>query len=238
MHQEAFLELARSHADFDWLDDAVRYVADTMEHDGSHDFGHLLRVLRNAAAICDGERAADRSPDWSVVVAAALMHDIVNLPKDHPERAQASSMSADKAVAFFADHDVFDDEQLDMLADAIRTHSFSAGLEPGYLESEIVRDADRLEALGAVGLARCFQVSGMLDRAIIDMEDPWADERELDDYEFAVDHFFTKLLGLEASFSTRTGRKMASQRTEFIRTFADQLDSELDPTSEPGVAEE
>lgn len=231
MHQDAFLTLAREHADFDWLDDAVAHVAETMEHDGSHDFGHLLRVLRNAAAICDGERAEGHRLDWSIVAAAALMHDIVNLPKDHPERSQASSMSADEAVDFFSGRDIFDDEQLDTLADAIRTHSFSAGLEPGSLESEIVRDADRLEALGAFGLARCFQVSGMLERGIVDMEDPWADNRELDDYEFAVDHFFTKLLGLGESFSTATGRAMASERTEFIRTFADQLDRELDPTS-------
>lgn len=230
---DSFLSLAREHADFAWLDDAVAHVAETMAHDGSHDFGHLLRVLRNADVICRGERRDGRAPDWSVVAAAALMHDIVNLPKDHPERARASSMSADEAVRFFEGCDAFSPEQLDILADAIRTHSFSAGLEPNFLESEILRDADRLEALGAFGLARCFQVSGMLERSIVDMEDPWAEERELDDYEFAVDHFFTKLLGLEASFSTETGAEMASERTDFIRTFADQLEREIDPSAIP-----
>ena len=226
----AFTTLARQHADFDWLDGAVAFVDETMDHDGSHDFGHLLRVLRNADAICQGERDEGRNPDWPVVAAAALMHDIVNLPKDDPRRSQASSMSADRALSYFQGRQIFAAEQLDMLADAIRTHSFSAGLEPGFLESEIVRDADRLEALGAFGLARCFQVSGMLDRAIVDMEDPWAQDRELDDYEYAVDHFFTKLLGLESSFATATGREMASRRTDFIRSFADQLERELDPT--------
>lgn len=238
MRQDAFLRLARQHADFPWLDDAVNHVAATMDHDGSHDFGHLLRVLRNAAAICEGERRAGRAPDWSVIAAAALMHDIINLPKDHPERSRASTLSATEAADFFGGRADFTDDQVAVLTDAIRTHSFSAGLEPGFLESEIIRDADRLEALGAFGLARCFQVSGMLDRAIVDMEDPWADARELDDYAFAVDHFFTKLLGLEASFSTATGKKMASRRTEFIRTFADQLDHELDPTSAPGESVE
>lgn len=231
MTPSEFTSLARDHADFDWLADAVDHVDKTMDHDGSHDFGHLLRVLRNAEAICGGEREAGRDPDWPVVAAAALMHDIINLPKDDPRRAEASSLSADEAVNYFRGRSVFDGEQLDVLADAIRTHSFSAGLEPNHLESEIIRDADRLEALGAFGLARCFQVSGMLDRAIVDMADPWAESRELDDYEYAVDHFFTKLLGLEASFATATGKAMAKQRTQFIRTFADQLGREIDPTT-------
>lgn len=221
-----FVALARPHADFEWLAAAAAHVADFMDFDGAHDAGHLLRVLRNAATICSAEPAADRE----VVAAAALMHDLVNLPKDHPDRAQASTLSAEHAVGFFAEQPAFTRERLTVLSDAIRTHSFSANLAPRFLESRILRDADRLEALGAFGLARCFQVSGALGRAIIDMADPWADGRELDDVEFAVDHFFTKLLDLHETFSTTPGRRMARARTDYLRGFLDQLARELDPS--------
>lgn len=230
MKPRDFNARARDVAPFGWFDDAVDFVAAKMDRDGSHDFGHLLRVLRNARAITDGALDRGEQPDWEVVAAAALMHDLVNLPKDHPDRSHASTLSAREATSFFEPRGVFSKRRLEIVADAIRTHSFSAGLEPAYLESRIVCDADRLEALGAFGLARCFQVSGMLDRALVDMADPWAEDRELDDYEFAVDHFFTKLLTLEDTFFTEEGRQMASQRTTFIRDFIEQLDHEIDAT--------
>jgi uncharacterized protein len=199
-----------------------------MERDGSHDFGHLLRVLRNAEKISAGEERSGCAVDREVVGAAALMHDLVNLPKDHPERHLASGRSAERAVSFFESTGAFDAARLERIADAIRSHSYSAGLEPGCPEAQIVTDADRLEALGAFGLARCFQVSGLLDRQLVDMVDPWAERRPLDDMTYAVDHFFEKLLTLEERFYTDTGRRMAADRTQFIRDFIDQLRRELD----------
>ena len=226
MDTAEFEKTAADVVDFEWWSKAVDYTGDQMSRDASHDWGHLLRVIRNAAAI----RRAESKADWEVVAAACLMHDIVNVPKDHPQRDRASTKSAGVAVEFFQGIESFDAPKLDKLADAIRTHSYSAGLRPGFLESEILCDADRLDALGAFGIARCFQVSGQLDRAIVDMADPFAGDRELDDLNYAVDHFFEKLLHLEDRFYTEEGRRMAAQRTEFVRTFLEQLEVELDPT--------
>lgn len=217
-----FLEQSQTLCgDFPWWEGAVADVDGLMEQDGGHDWGHLWRVLKAAHDILDHEGAGDRE----VVSAAVLFHDVVNLPKSSPDRHLASTRSAEVAVDHFAA--VFDAERLELLHEAIRCHSYSAGLAPSSLEAKVVSDADKFEALGALGIARTFYVCGLMEGTIVDPFDPFGKRRELDDLEYAVDHFFTKLLELEDRFYTDHGRAVANTRTAVLREFLEQIEREL-----------
>ena len=190
--------------------------------DTAHDLAHAERVWHLSAAIA-GEEGVPAGP---VLMAAAYLHDLVSLPKDHPDRALASRHSAQAAGPVLRALG-FSDTDCDACAHAIEAHSFSAGIEPVSIEAKILRDADRLEALGAIGLARCFAVSGALGRALFDGADPFAKGRTLDDRSFAVDHFAVKLLTLPDTMLTAAGRRLAHARAGVLRSYLDQLAEEL-----------
>ena len=190
--------------------------------DGAHDLGHLSRVWANARAIALDEPQVD----WPVLEAAVWFHDLVNLPKDSPDRARASTLSAAAAVDFLR-VDGFDPAKLEAVAHAIAAHSFSAGIPPETPEARILQDADRLEALGAIGLARMFLISGRMGGGIVDMDDPMALRRPLDDKRFALDHIEVKLLRLPETMQTRAGRMMAEERAEWMMSFRTRLLSEI-----------
>lgn len=190
--------------------------------DAAHDLAHTDRVWRMASMIA----LAEGQPIGPVLMAACYLHDLVSLPKDHPERHLASRQSAAAAGPILRGLG-FSDEQCAATAHAIEAHSFSAGIEPVSVEAKILRDADRLEALGAVGLARCFAVSGALGRALFDGADPFAKARALDERAFAVDHFAAKLLRLPESMLTDAGRRMAEARAAVLRRYLDDLADEL-----------
>lgn len=190
--------------------------------DGAHDLGHLARVWANARAIGLDEGAVD----WQVLEAAVWFHDLVNLPKSSPDRAKASSLSAKAAVAFLR-ADGFPEEKLPAVAHAIEAHSFSADIAPDTLEARILQDADRLEALGAIGIARMFMVAGQMGAAMADSADPMARNRPLDDRRFSLDHLETKLLRLPETMQTRMGRMMAEERAEWMMSFRSRLLHEM-----------
>lgn len=190
--------------------------------DGAHDLGHLARVWSNARAIGLDETGVD----WPVLEAAVWFHDLVNLPKNSPDRARASALSAQAAVAFLQS-DGFDPAKLPAVAHAITAHSFSAGISPETLEARILQDADRLEALGAIGLARMFLISGQMGGGMVDMDDPMALHRPLDDKRFALDHIEVKLLKLPDLMQTRQGRLMAEERAEWMMSFRTRLLAEI-----------
>ena len=113
------------------------------------------------------------------------------------------------------------------LAHAIEAHSFSANIEPRTLEAEILQDADRLDALGMVGVARTFYIGGRMGTALYHAEEPVAITRPLDDKRFAIDHFHVKLLKLADGFRTKTGRDLAAERharlERFLNEFLDEV---------------
>ena len=194
--------------------------------DGAHDLGHLARVWTNAKVIAADETARGIAVDMAVLEAAVWFHDLVNLPKDHPDRARASTLSAEAAVQILQGEG-FDPARLPAVAHAIAAHSFSAGIAPETAEARILQDADRLEALGAVGLARMFVVAGAMGRAIADPDDPLARNRPLDDRAFALDHLETKLFRLPALMQTAAGRALAEERADWLRGFRDRLLHEM-----------
>lgn len=189
--------------------------------DAAHDPGHVRRVVANARRLADAEGA-----DWLVVMPAAWLHDCVSVPKSSPDRKQASTLAARQAVAWLEEC-AWPHDRLDEIAHAIEAHSFSAGIEPHTLEAQVVQDADRLDALGAVGLARTLMLGGELGREFYSPDDPFCTTRPPDDSRFTLDHVFSKLLKLEATMRTSGGQAEARRRTEFIRTFLAQLGGEL-----------
>lgn len=208
-------------------EDVARYAAKLTtlwadQTDGAHDIGHLRRVWANAQAIAADEGGAD----LAVLAAACWFHDAVNLPKDAPDRAQASRRSADLAVDYLASTG-FPPGKRAAVHHAITAHSFSAGIKPETPEACILQDADRLEALGAIGLARMFLVSGAMGGGLFDASDPLARARALDDRRFALDHLEVKLFPVARALRTAKGRAMAAERVAFMRAFRDQLLTEI-----------
>jgi len=191
--------------------------------DSAHDISHFRRVWMTARKIMIHHQA-----DPLVVLPACYFHDIVSLPKNHPERSQSSRLAARKTRDILhRDFPDFPPDRFAAVEHAIEAHSFSAGIAPQSIEAKIVQDADRLEALGAIGLARVFAVSGGLGVALFDAEDPFADARPLDDRAFALDHFQTKLLRLPDTMQTDVGRELAQHNADFLVHFMAKLSAEL-----------
>lgn len=191
-----------------------------MAQDPAHDLAHLDRVWANARTI------AEDVADPAVLLAACYLHDLVNLPKDSPDRARASTLAAEAAAPILRELG-FDAAAVAATQHAIAAHSFSAGIPPQTAEARILRDADRLDALGAVGIARCFAVSGALGRALYDPADPFAQARDPDDRRYTVDHFRIKLLALPADMLTDRGRALAQRRAARMIRFLDDLGEEI-----------
>lgn len=197
---------------------AAQAVAD-QGPDGAHDLNHFERVWRNAQALLAQYHLADPL----VVLTACYLHDLVNVPKDDPRRSSASRLSAELARERLAAMG-FPADKLAAVAHAIEAHSFSAGVPATTLEARIVQDADRLDGLGAVGLARMFYIAGRMGSALAHGSDPLALDRHLDDKSYSLDHIEAKLARLPGMMQTDAGRKLAEARlatlTDFRTAFA------------------
>jgi len=182
--------------------------------DGAHDASHLDRVWRNARAIMAGHPEADAL----VVLAACYLHDLVNVPKNDPRRSQASRLSAGLARTELRRLG-FPEARLDAVAHAIEAHSFSAAIPATTLEARIVQDADRLDGLGAVGLARMFYIAGRMGSSLAHGSDPLGMARPLDDKAYALDHIPVKLARLPGMMQTAAGRRLAEERLALLEDF-------------------
>jgi uncharacterized protein len=193
--------------------------------DGSHDLSHFQRVWRVARDISRDEGG---SADELILLTAAYFHDLVSLPKNHPERKEASRLSADRTVHLLKERwNEFPDEKLAGVRHAIHAHSFSAQVAALTEEAKILQDADRMEAVGAIGLARVWYTAGQLNASLFDPADPLAERREPDDRKYALDHFQLKLLRLPAMMNTATGRRMAEARADYLREFLRTICAEI-----------
>jgi len=204
-----------------WIPRLTAIATSNNQDDGAHDLNHLQRVWRVAQTLLDSHPEADAL----IVLTACYLHDLVNLPKNHPERAQASRLAAREARHQLAQAD-FPADKLDAVAHAIEAHSFSAGITPTTLEARIVQDADRLDALGAVGLARLFYTAGRMGSAFAHPDDPLARARPLDDRAYALDHIEAKLATLPPTLHTPAARALAESRLAWLRAFRDTFVAE------------
>jgi uncharacterized protein len=198
----------------EWQPRLLAIATEASDGDGAHDINHLHRVWQNACALLD----ACPDADALIVQAACYLHDLVNLPKDAPDRRFASRRAAELARQKLALAG-FPPAKLDGVVHAIEAHSFSAAIQPMTPEAKIVQDADRLDALGAVGLARLFYTAGRMGSALAHPADPLAAHRAADDRAYALDHIDCKLATLPASMQTAAAQTLAQARLDWLLAF-------------------
>jgi uncharacterized protein len=192
--------------------------------DLAHNWDHVSRVYTLAEYIADREGA-----DRFIVGMATLMHDL-----GHTVECKGNRHHVDLSIELASE--LMRASQIpitlqDAITHVIIAHSFSRGIEPRTLEARVVRDADRLDALGAVGIMRWGIVGGQRQktgRKPYHLDDPFAERHSLDDNRYMLDHFYTKLLKLESTMLTETGLHLARHRTTFMHQYLDQFKRELD----------
>lgn len=206
------------------LDNLYQEVQSRFEalDDPAHGWEHVRRVYELALRIAHEEGA-----DPLIVGLAALLHDIGRLV--HRKGVHHALLSVEESRDILKAY-ALTPEQVEAILHAIEAHSFSQGIEPRTLEARVLRDADRLDGLGAIGILR-WAISGTIKRKpqtkSYHPEDPFGASHELDDKHYMLDHFFTKLLKLEDGMYTATGRAMAQQRTAYMRAYLEELRVEL-----------
>ncbi|MCI0559911.1 MAG: HD domain-containing protein [Nitrososphaera sp.] len=205
------------------LERIKKRVAKMLEgRDPAHDFEHIMRVYRNAEFIGKREGA-----NMEILLAAALLHDVVVYPKGSAKTSKSADDSADLAEKILHEYG-WPRDRINKTSYCIRTHSYSKRLIPSTLEGKILQDADRLDALGAIGIARTFSVGGSESRSIYNPSDPfWSSGRVPEDRQWTLDHFQAKLLKLKNSMHTQTGKAMAQERSAFMELFIKQLQHEI-----------
>ena len=190
---------------------------------GAHGREHVERVLGLMRHLAEQEGFA--GPDHALVV-AAYGHDVVQVPKQHPDRRRASFL-AGRFVAGRLGYLGYPPRWLGEVTAAIRDHSFSAGRVPQSLLGELLQDADRLEALGMIGWVRMFATAGEMGSQLWHAADPLASGRSYDDRAYALDHLEVKLAGLPTTMRTASGRALAEQRLQRLYRYRDDLLAEV-----------
>ena len=192
------------------------------EADAAHDLAHIQRVVANAKRL-----ALTENVDLAIVIPAAWLHDCVIVAKDSPLRKQASRLAAERAGEYLRDEG-YDAVLIPAIEHAVAAHSFSAGIVPETIEAQVVQDADRLDSIGAIGIARCLLTGVSFGAHLYSVDDPFGDDgRLLDDKSYSVDHFYIKLFELAGMMQTAAGRAEAERRTLYMRGFLDQLRTEI-----------
>lgn len=199
----------------------LAFAKKEMTQDQAHDINHILRVVKTAKELCFREKGI-----LQVVLPAAYLHDCFSFPKNHPNRSKSSEIAADKAIEFLTRIN-YPIAYFDDIHHAIMTHSYSANIKPRTLEAQIVQDADRLDSLGAIGIARCLQVNTALGLQLYNTDDAFCKQRIPDDSNYAVDHFYVKLFKLADTMNTESAKIEAQRRTQFMREYLRQLALEV-----------
>jgi uncharacterized protein len=203
------------------IDLLQKQVKQRMKNDPAHDINHVMRVYKNAQKLCKKEKANEK-----LVLSAVLLHDIISYPKSDKRSKSSSLKSANEAKKILKKLD-FTEKEIQIVSDSIRDHSFSRGKTPQTLEGKILQDADRLDAIGAIGIARVFAVGGSENRPFYNIEDPFCKTRNPNDKIWTLDHFYKKLLKLESLMNTKSAKIEAKKRTKVLNSFLSELKNEL-----------
>lgn len=181
------------------------------DNDPAHDFLHVERVYKIAEKIGKKEKA-----DLSVLLPAVLLHDL----RKPVSRAIPIARKILRKLKF-------EKKRAEKILHAIEAHSFSHGAKAKSLEAKILQDADRLDALGAIGIARCFAFGATMGRQFYSEKDTFCSTRAPNDSRYTLDHFYKKLLTLKQKLHTKTAKKIAAKRHKFLLEFLKELESEL-----------
>jgi uncharacterized protein len=203
------------------------FVKKTLQNaEGGHDYFHIERVYKNALAIAEKETDAD----VFIVSLGALLHDIAD-SKFH----NGDETIGPKVASEFLKTQKVDNESIQHIKNIIENISFKGGnFEQNFksLELDIIQDADRLDAIGAIGIARCFNYGGFKNRALYDPEIEPNLNMTKEEYKKStaptINHFYEKLLLLKDKMNTKTGKNIALQRHEFMELFLNQFFNEWD----------
>jgi len=198
-----------------------KQVQQRMKNESAHDFNHIMRVYKNAQKLCKKEKVNEK-----LVLSAVLLHDFVSYPKSDKRSKNSAVESAREATKILKNLD-FTPKEIQLVSNAIRDHSFSRGKIPKTLEGKILQDADRLDAIGAIGIARVFAVGGSEKRSFYNNEDPFCKTRTPDDERWTLDHFYQKLLKLESLMNTKSAKIEAQRRTKVLKHFLSEFKREL-----------
>ena len=203
------------------INDTIAFVKKELENaEGGHDWFHIERVYKNAVLIANGENC-----DILIVQLGALLHDIAD-SKFH----DGDETVGPKKARLFLESKNFPENTIANVVNVIENISFKGGHETkkfSSLELDIVQDADRLDAIGAIGIARTFNYGGFKNRAIYNPEINPNLHMSKEEYKNSdaptINHFYEKLLLLKDKMNTKTGKEIAAQRHEFMELFLDQF---------------
>ncbi|ASA77180.1 HD domain-containing protein [Thermococcus sp. 5-4] len=182
------------------------YARHFFEREGTHGFSHVERVLNLCMHIGREEGA-----DLEVLALAALLHDIAR-PLESSGRVEDHAVEGARIARQYLRSLGYAEDKIEEVAHAIETHRFSRGPEPRTLEAKILSDADKLDAIGAIGIARVFMYSGEHGR----------------DIEASLRHFEEKILRLKDLMYTETARRMAEERHRFTEEFIERIRREIE----------
>lgn len=207
----------------DMIQKVEQFVKRTLGQDSTgHDWYHIERVRRNAIHICKQETTANQF----LVEMAALLHDIPD------EKLNSSEAAGYKKLNSFLETLALSDSMKARIIEIISSISFKGGrkLELTSIEAKIVQDADRLDAIGAIGIARAFAYGGKKGQPIYDPTLATRSEMTIEEYRngnsSSIHHFYEKLLKLTAQLHTNTAKQMAEKRHQFMEGFLNQFYSE------------
>lgn len=211
------------------IDKTILFVKTKLEQaEGGHDWFHIERVYKNALLI-----AQEESCDLTVVKLGALLHDIAD-SKFH----NGDETIGPKTARAFLEAENVDEATIVHVVNIIENISFKGGnFEKKFSskELEIVQDADRLDAIGAIGIARCFNYGGFKNRALYNPAIPPKFGMSKEEYKTndspTINHFYEKLLLLKDKMNTSTGKKIAEARHRFMENFLSQFYAEWEGES-------
>ncbi len=193
----------------------------TIGEDPAHDLAHFKRVVQTAKKIGSEENA-----DSAIIIPAAWLHDFIIIPKSDSRRPIASQLSASAAIKFLNSNQ-YPEKYFTAIAHAIEAHSFSAGIEAKTIEAKVIQDADRLDGIGAIGIARLFATAAQMNSSFYNTDEPFAKTRTLDDKKYALDHFYVKLFKTVDMMQTESGKNEAKKRAKVMSDYIDSLKKEI-----------
>ena len=203
------------------INSTKKFVKETLKGaEGGHDYFHIERVYKNAMLIAKNEKV-----DGFVVALGALLHDIAD-----SKFYEGDETVGPKKARYFLESEDVSEAVIIHIENIIKNISFKGGnfkQEFNSLELDVIQDADRLDAIGAIGIARCFNYGGFKNRELYNPDIPPKLNMTKEEYKNStaptLNHFYEKLLLLKDKFNTNTGKELAKQRHEFMEDFVNKF---------------
>ncbi|MCF6181239.1 HD domain-containing protein [Lutibacter sp.] len=203
------------------INNTKTFVQQTLKNaEGGHDWFHILRVWNNAKLI-----AKDENVDNFIVELGALLHDIADSKFNNGDETVGPKMAQE-----FLENQHVENAIIEHVENIITNISFKGGNFKQQFNSpelKVIQDADRLDAIGAIGIARCFNYGGFKNRTLYNPEIPPKLNQTKEEYKHSkaptINHFYEKLLLLKERMNTKTGKKIAEERHVYMEVFLQQF---------------